>query len=206
MLLADSNSKSNSNSNAHSNAHLILLHGAAFTKENWKSSGILGLFQRDFPSLAVTALDLPVSADYAQLQQLLRQLRDDDLVEELPVSGIVTPSASGKAMTTFLQQAPDELARYLKLWIPVASYSVAGCSATTLQSLSPKTSHVETLAIYGDGDSKGKRVMQSLHTHAGATVLQLAGGHPVYLDSPHEFVTAVGDRVLALDSTEPSHR
>ena len=81
------------------NHHLVLLHGAAFTKENWKTSGILDRFSKSFPSIAITALDLPVSADHKDLKQVLGKLRDEDLIEQLPISALVTPSASGKSIT-----------------------------------------------------------------------------------------------------------
>lgn len=181
------------------NHHLVLLHGAAFTKENWKSSGILGLFAKDFPQLAVTALDLPVSADHERLASLLRSMRDEDLVEQLPVSGLVTPSASGKSITSWIRhEASEGLSSFVGLWIPVASYSVASCSASDLETLGKQAPDLKVLAIYGDRDKKGKTVTQSLRDHAGAETLELPGKHPVYLDSPDPFVAAVGRAVLAV--------
>ena len=57
------------------------------------------------------------------------------------------------------------------------------------------TKSFDIFAIYGDTDRTGKRVTEQLVQYAGATSLQLHGGHPVYLDSPNEFVHAVGNAV-----------
>eukprot|EP00531_Pseudo-nitzschia_arenysensis_P019484 CAMPEP_0116125302 /NCGR_PEP_ID=MMETSP0329-20121206/5740_1 /TAXON_ID=697910 /ORGANISM="Pseudo-nitzschia arenysensis, Strain B593" /LENGTH=330 /DNA_ID=CAMNT_0003619337 /DNA_START=187 /DNA_END=1179 /DNA_ORIENTATION=+ len=184
------------------NYHLVLLHGSAFSKEDWKTSGIFGLFQRNFPSISVTALDLSVRADHRKLKKLLRSMRDEDLVEQLPVSGLVTPSASGKSITTWITEEAKsglDMENYISLWIPVASYSVASCSTSDLESLQRESSGVGVLAIYGDQDRNGKKVMQSLHDHSGAKLLELPGRHPVYLDSPDAFVKAVGEAVLMIE-------
>ena len=185
---------------AEENYHLVLLHGSAFSKEDWKTSGILGLFQRDFPSISVTALDLSVRADQTKLKQVLRSMRDEDLIEQLPISGLVTPSASGKSITTWIKEEAKsglDMESYISLWIPVASYSVGGCTANELESL--EKSGVGVLAIYGDQDQNGKKVMQSLRDHSGAKLLELPGRHPVYLDSPDAFVKAVGEEVLKIE-------
>ena len=52
---------------------LVLLHGPAFLKEDWRSSGSLSL-SCAYDDIAVTALDLSVSADYEQLQQVLESV------------------------------------------------------------------------------------------------------------------------------------
>ena len=193
------------------NHHLVLLHGSAFSKEDWKTSGILGLFGRDFPSIAITALDLPVAADHTQLKALLSSMRDVDLIEQLPISGLVTPSASGKSVTDWIATTREQagtaaatsgsyldMEAYLSTWIPVASYSVAKCTTAELKALKHKTSGVSVLAIYGDRDSRGKKAMRRLRDYSGATLLELPGKHPVYLDSPDAFVKAVGEGVLAI--------
>lgn len=184
------------------NYHLVLLHGSAFSKEDWKTSGILGLFQRDFPSISVTALDLSVRADQTKLKQVLRSMRDEDLIEQLPISGLVTPSASGKSITSWIKEEAQsglDMESYISLWIPVASYSVGGCTTNDLESLQQEKSGVGVLAIYGDQDQNGKKVMQSLRDHSGAKLLELPGRHPVYLDSPDAFVKAVGEEVLKME-------
>ena len=182
------------------NHHLVLLHGAAFSKEDWKTSGIFREFQKSFPSLTVTALDLPVSASHGTLARLLRSMRDEDLVEQLPVSALVTPSASGYSITSWIREESSEgMSSYLSAWIPVASYSVSQCSSGDLETLRAQWPDVSVLAIYGSEDGKGKSVMESLRDHAGAELLELPGRHPVYLDSPSDFVVAVGNAVMAIE-------
>ena len=174
---------------------VVLLHGAAFTKNDWKTSGILELFQKDFPSITVTALDLPVRADNNDLKEILRALQTEGLIK-LPLGALVTPSASGKSVTDWIRrQSSDGIGYYMKTWVPVAAGSVAQCTAQDLQTLLHQ--NVKVLAIYGDKDAGGKRTTQSLKDNAGAETLELPGGHPVYLDSPTAFVKAVGEKVLA---------
>jgi hypothetical protein len=178
------------------NHHLILLHGAKFTKEDWKTSKILDKFMRHFPSITITALDLPVRADHSQLEALLRSMRDEDLIEQLPVSALVTPSASGKSITTWItEESSAGMDSFLSVWIPVAPASVSSCRPEQLATLKDI---VEVFAIYGDMDGMGERVSESLKAHAGATTLELPGRHPVYLDSPDPFVEAVAKKVLAV--------
>ena len=84
-----------------SKAGLVLLHGSAFSKENWKSSGILDQFCSHVPDLSVVALDLSVSATHNSLQQVLTALEDDNVIS-LPIA-IVTPSASGFSVVEWVQ-------------------------------------------------------------------------------------------------------
>lgn len=182
--------------------HVVLLHGAAYTKEDWKTSGILGLFRKEFPSITVTALDLPVKAKHDVLERLLRSMLDEDLIRQLPISALVTPSASGKSVTSWIKEngsAGLSFSNYVSSWIPVASYSVAKCTPKDLQKLQSQSGGgggVSVLAIYGDEDGMGKTVSVSLQKYAGANALELPGKHPVYLDSPDAFVDAVGKMVL----------
>ena len=240
---------------ASTHRHVLLLHGSAFTKENWRSSGILELVGTNFPWLAVTALDLPVSADYRQLVDALEDLRREGIVRSLPVSALVTPSASGKSVTDWINAASSattkkknkdntnsdsgsdddsddssslttltavpKITDYVRLWVPVASYSVAKSSASQLQAFittttttnviggskttrtntkptTASTTPIQILAVYGDRDKKGKKVSVKLRDQAGAKALRLPGGHPVYLDSPNEFVDALAKEIELL--------
>jgi len=179
------------------NQHIVLLHGSAFTKEDWKSSGILDLFRENFPSITLTALDLPVSAGHDSLERVLRSMRDEDLIQQLPISALVTPSASGKTITTWItEESSNGLSSYISAWIPVASYSVKSCSAKEISTLLDQQPDLSVLAIYGSKDRNGKKVTQMLKDYAGAKTLELTGGHPAYLDSSEAFVQAVGNLVL----------
>merc|ERR1712238_214888 len=211
---------------------LVLLHGSAFTKEDWKTTTegihILSLFHQEFPSLSITAVDLPVSADHHQLVALLEamvQHPTHNLISSFPIAGLVTPSASGKSMTDWICSNNEnekennnhndtvllpitKLSQYIHYWIPVASNSVKHCTEAQLQqagalsqhnhendsnSDSDSSSFFEILAIYGNLDTTGKKITeQKLVPYTNAKSLQLLGQHPVYLDSPLEFVQAIG--------------
>ena len=47
------------------------------------------------------------------------------------------------------------------------------------------------MAIHGDEDSMGKKVTERLVSLTKARGVELEGRHPVYLDSPDEFVIEV---------------
>ena len=169
-----------------SEEHLVLLHGAAFSKEEWNSSGILSLLCVG-DRLSVSALDLPVSAGHAQLKSLLIAMEDSALIQR-PVA-LVTPSASGKTITDWLEKGDvNEIPLYVSKWIPVAAGSVAKASESQLSTLKAT---LPIFAIYGSRDAMGQHVSERLATLSGATVLEIDGGHPAYLDSPKAFVAAV---------------
>jgi len=92
--------------------HAILLHGAGVSNEVWKKAGVLDWFRRLYPSITVTAVDLPVNADHYQLASLLESMEASGLVESLPVSALVTPSASGFSVTTWIQSDDDDYYEY----------------------------------------------------------------------------------------------
>lgn len=194
----------NNNNPSSSITELVLLHGAAFTKEDWKSSGILDMLcdinnGEDEGNLSILALDLPVSSNGIQLANAF-----DACVEKQVLSGrsatFVTPSASGKSLVSLGEMAANnddssgnnnnkELTRIIKAWIPVASGAVLGATDATL--LSYKQANIPVFAIHGDQDSGGKKVTEKLKSLIGAKGVELVGRHPVYLDSPEEFVQEV---------------
>jgi hypothetical protein len=179
---------------AGSEKHLVLLHGAAFSKEDWLSSGILSGFCAN-DKLSVSALDLPVSAGHAQLKSLLVAMEEYALVQRPVV--LVTPSASGKTITDWLKNGDlTEIPKYVSKWIPVAAVSVASASDSQLSSL---RGSLPTFAIYGSRDSMGKSVSDKLVNLSDAKSLEIDGGHPAYLDSPQAFIAAVLED-LGLDS------
>ena len=68
---------------------LILLHGAAFTKEDWKKSGILDMLceinnEEDEGNLSIAALDLPVSADGIELGKAFDALKSNNALSGEP--------------------------------------------------------------------------------------------------------------------------
>ena len=176
---------------------LVLLHGAAFTKENWISSEILEMLcdlnnDTDQGNLSVTAWDLPVSSDGSDLASAF-----DAMVSKSFLSGravtIISPSASGKAMVSLAQMksanTSNDLARISKAWIPVASGSVLSAEESVI--LQYKLAGIPILAIHGDKDKMGAKVTQKLQVQVDAKGVELEGRHPVYLDSPEEFVQEV---------------
>merc|ERR1712238_312410 len=89
--------------------HIVLLHGARCTKEEWKTSGIIASFQSSFPSIAVTAIDLPIAyCTPFYLMKVLTQLESKKVIR-LPLSALITPSASGQVITKWVCNLPDEL-------------------------------------------------------------------------------------------------
>ena len=175
-----------------STTELILLHGAAFSKETWKDCGILEKLCRPVRNLSILALDLPVSADGRRLASALDALVSSGMASGGPAT-IVTPSASGKAVVSLGEMATDpsandggELKRRVKAWIPVASGDGLKASERALRAF-PEAG-VPVLAIHGDRDSMGRKVTERLKAESGAKGVELKGRHPVYLDSPDEFV------------------
>ena len=171
--------------------NLVLLHGAKYTKEDWKTSGLLEKFC-NVRRLSVMAMDLPVSADHEQLFKMLRTLSNDGYISEIPVA-LVTPSASGFAVTDWIENDDiEKLPAHVQYWIPVASGSVKNVPDEKLKALGkiPKD-EFSILAIYGNEDKGGKAVSHRLNRLAGAEVVELEGGHPCYLDSPDAFVATV---------------
>jgi hypothetical protein len=169
--------------------HLVLLHGAKFTKEDWKTAGLLGGFCR-IANLSVSAMDLPVSAGYQELTELLTAMQEKKLIS-LPVA-LVTPSASGKTITDWMKNGDvSKLPDYVYRWIPVAAGSVLTASEEQVTSLQRSTSNFSIFAIYGNLDAMGKKTTERLKELAGAKTLELDGGHPCYLDSPDAFIASV---------------
>jgi hypothetical protein len=197
--------KSVSGSSNDSHYNIVLLHGSRFTKEDWKTSGILQkLCLRKHVS--VTALDLDVRSNHEILQQTLENLAANNLVT-LPVSALVTPSASGFAVADWLQNGNSggndnglqPLQNYVAAWIPVASPSISLIDDSHLAAIhtngnmntNPQTEMLRVLAIYGSRDAGGKAVSNRLKNLAHAVAVELDGGHPCYLDSPDAFIDTV---------------
>jgi len=170
--------------------HLVLLHGASFSKENWKRSGILeSLCENHSDLLSVTAMDLSVRSSHEDLKATFHAMKEEPLNINFPVA-LVTPSASGKAIVDWMKNGNiQELPEFVHEWIPVACHSVASATDPQLSELAA-LENFGVFAIYGNKDSSGKKISQKLGTF-GAKVLELEGGHSVYLDSPTEFYKAV---------------
>lgn len=158
---------------------LVLLHGASFTKEIWRSKDLMKKICKTF---SVMALDLPVSAGRTELKKVLDSMKSDGLCT-LPIS-IVTPSASGRSIIDWLNDM-QVMKKYIRKWVPVASPAIALGDKTQLQQLG---NWLPILAIHGSRDKAGKRLSNILGDWSKANVTQIPGGHPCYLDSPGLFV------------------
>jgi hypothetical protein len=167
--------------------HLVLLHGASFTKENWKTHGILDQFCA-IPQLSVTPLDLSAYAGNEDLRNILDSLvASNDVQVSKPVV-LVTPSASGYTIVDWIMNGDVGLIpEYIETWVPIASGSLTQATDEQVKSLGD----LSILAINGDGDSGGVTVSQRLADLVGATVVELVGGHAVYLEQQDEFVDAI---------------
>ena len=164
---------------------ILLLHGASFTKENWRRKGIIEEF---CDHVTVAASDLSVSADSNVLMAMLDRLQRAGQVR-LPLT-IVTPSASGRSIVSWIRGATmEDMSKYVSIWVPVAPYSVLSATDSQLRSLSEH--NIGVLAINGDGDRSGRQVSERLVDLADADMVELEGGHAVYLQSPNEFVGTV---------------
>lgn len=166
--------------------HVVLLHGASFTKEIWTKLDILEQFCAR-PTIAVTALDLSFGT-YGQLQNILQDLQTKVSSDATVV--LVTPSAGGSSVVDWLINGDAAVLRqHVDVWVPVAVGSLSTASDNQVTAIVP----LSILAIYGDGDVSGGRTSQRLARLAGAEVVELVGGHPVYRDSPDEFVATILD-------------
>jgi hypothetical protein len=170
--------------------HLVLLHGSAFTKEDWKTSGILDLFCTSKASLSVTALDLSVKASHSDLLAVLDDLQGDGKID-LPISGLVTPSASGYAIIEGIEAGSiSELLESIQRWIPVACNGILSVDNEDVFA-SAEMKSWPILAVYGDKDVLGKHSSEFFQTHSEASVQELSGKHTFYLGAPESFVRTV---------------
>ena len=183
--------------------HIFLLHGASFDRDVWlDDTEILRNFCKA-PRLRVSALDLPVSANYQTLQTVIddvaaqQQASSSTIIATKPVV-LVTPSASGYSMVSWMLTDNVngewmDVPNYIETWVPVAPVALSSASDDQIVGTVGSNNDVPVLAIYGDEDSSGGRLSERLGSVVGATVVELSGGHPVYLQSEDEFVQNILD-------------
>jgi len=182
------------------NIEMLLLHGAAFSKENWLKSGLLDRLCTERNSnnnVSVTAVDLPVNSDGKDLNALFTVLVQHNIISGRPLS-IVSPSASGKSIVSLAEYAKsntppekDYLTQIVHSWIPVASGSVLKASEETLYMF--KKYNIPILAMNGNEDEKGRLVTKRLVQYSNAEDVEIQGGHPCYFDSPNDFILLLFD-------------
>lgn len=142
------------------------------------------------------ALDWPSNNnDHVRLMETLNSLQDDEqFLFTLPII-LVTPSASGYSMVDWIVRGNVALlSNYVSTWVPVATGSLPLASDDQVTSIMEYEPMTFVLAIHGNDDMAGARYSARLERLANATVVELMGGHAVYLQSPVDFV----DTILAV--------
>lgn len=74
-------------------------------------------------------------------------------------------------------------------------------SSLTDSTITLGLANTPVLAIYGNQGAGGLITSERLENLVGVQVVELVGGHPVYLDSPDEFVTTVLDYLATMSRT-----
>jgi len=187
---------------------VLLLHGAKFTKEDWKSNGILDLFcnakENVGTKMTFTAVDLSVQSSGEDVHSAFVALQsapeDKSVLTGNPVV-VISPSASGKGIVELGEYYNEKtklnqyLTKIIKAWIPVASPAVLKASESSIKSFA--VAKVPVLAINGDKDAMGDKVTKRLYETLSKTdggdveAVVLEGTHPCYIDSPDDFVNTV---------------
>ena len=160
---------------------VLLLHGAAFSSQNWVELKTLEKLQA--AGFRAIAVDLPGFGKSERNSRMLDKagfLRD--LMKELQISCpvLVSPSMSGTYALPYLLKSSDSLAGF----VPVAPVGGPGLDVGALE-------HIQTpaLVVWGERDrGLGKRGAKRLLRLPHSSELMIAGGrHPAYLDAPELF-------------------
>jgi len=206
----DSNDESDSSMGSN-DFEILLLHGAKFTKENWKDSDILnslclkGNDNKLKRRTSVVAADLHVSADANGIHSAFRSLTEANYLTGRPLV-VITPSASGKSVVSLMENNANDngaeagyLSEIVQVWVPVASPAVLSINDENVFS-SFKSVSIPVLAINGDKDKMGEKVTDTLVNMVGAKGVELKGTHPVYLDSPEAFVETLFEFLYGMEN------
>lgn len=163
----------------------ILLHGAKYSRADWK------VIQPELCTLesAAYALDLPSQRTRVDLQKIMKRLSlgGKDVY-------LVTPSASGRIVSDWLENDIDGFADIFHTWVPVAPVSMLTLDLTYLRELKDRSVRVH--AVYGRQDEKGRQISIRLAEEVSASLEEIEGGHPCYLDSPNDFIASM-DKLMS---------
>eukprot|EP00210_Caulerpa_lentillifera_P004691 g4476.t1 len=172
-------------------ATVLLLHGGAFSSENWKEIGTLESLQSG--GILAFAIDLPGFGKSKDAKVSDRASFLKEVVDYLDgeVKVIVSPSMSGSFSIPYINIHGDEIDGY----VPVAPVSV------NLLSPSKKVSRkLSVLAVSGERDSSGIANLPKFNeTFASYDQLIIPNaGHPAYLDNPELFNSRLKEFTLSL--------
>jgi abhydrolase domain-containing protein 14 len=162
---------------------LLLLHGAKFNAETWRTLGTLDLLAK--AGYRVVALDLPGFGE-SQAWRFDRAHFLERLLPELDIGKpvVLAPSMSG-AVTFPLIEGRPEL---------VSGFIAVAPAGTQRYASRIERSPVPTLVVWGDRDAVFPVAQAELlaASFERATVVILEGArHPCYLDQPARFHDAV---------------
>mmetsp|Transcript_2016 Transcript_2016/g.2193 ORF Transcript_2016/g.2193 Transcript_2016/m.2193 type:complete len:186 (-) Transcript_2016:9-566(-) len=98
-----------------------------------------------------------------------------------------------KDTSDYIRKPRRKFHEYINCWIPIATYAVMECTENQLRLCNNnKYNAFDIIAIYGNQDKEGMVVSKRLEEYSDAKIEKLNGRHPVYLDSPDEFVPTIG--------------
>jgi len=162
-----------------SGPRVLLLHGARFDSETWRSLTTLDLLAK--AGFHVIALDLP-GYGRSEVSPLAPEVFLAEAMTALGLESavVVSPSMSGQYSFPLLIRSPEKVAGF----VPVAP---AG-SDRYLRLL--KKVKVPTLVVWGENDEiipmEKSDALVAVLEDAKRVILKGAG-HPCYVDSPEEF-------------------
>jgi pimeloyl-ACP methyl ester carboxylesterase len=173
-----------------SNGVVLLLHGARFSSETWRSLGTIDRLAGK--GYRVLALDLP-GYGRSETSPIDAESFLEEFLAALSIerAAIVSPSMSGQFSFPLLLRSPDKVSAF----VPVAP---AG-SDKYLRQL--KRVRVPTLIVWGEKDqiipvSKSDALAAAIED--AKRVILKGATHPCYLDRPDEFHRELLDFLDAL--------
>jgi len=192
------------------NHHIFLLHGASFSKKIWSAdrTGILDDFCSS-PGIRVSALNLPVSANFTELQVAIEEVETVTRTwpgDKIQPVVLVTPSASGWSMVSAMVSDNvgglwKKVPKFIDVWVPVATGSLERATDKQIAG-AVFENDIPVLAIYGRNDTEGKQLSRRLgmvgqEFNGTAKVLELErGGHSIYIQRPLAFVREIIDFII----------
>ncbi|KAI6654528.1 Protein ABHD14B-like [Oopsacas minuta] len=161
---------------------VLLLHGAAFTSETWKSISTIKILSAQ--GFRVIAVDLPgygktpaLTADDPSKDKFIGCVLEKF---ELDHPFLVAPSMSGEYAIPFVLEHFQQLAGF----VPIAPTTATSIDPNRYERIS-----LPTLILYGSQDKAGQEVSKKyISKIPQSTIYEVSNaGHPCYMDNPKEF-------------------